>query len=316
MQHHDDRDLSPSDPAHAEAIDWWVANKAGPLSPEERAEFEAWLARDAANRSAYADIAGMYESARKVARRRKAARAVPPARKVWKAAAIGLAAACLALFVASDDLSLLLRADYRTGVGATRLVTLEDGSRIELDGASAIALDYGPNERRVALLAGEAWFQVAADSARPFVVEAAGGSVTALGTAFDVSTDGGKTRVAVGEHRVSVSSGGASVIVGAGQETGFERARAATSPVAVSNEYIGAWRRGALIVEDRPLGDVLSTLSRYRRGYVGCLTAQTCARRVSGVFETNEPQKALREIEYFLGLRAIRLTDYLVLLAE
>lgn len=147
------------------------------------------------------------------------------------------------------------------------------------------------------------------------MVEAAGGTATALGTAFDVALQQSGARVAVGAHSVAVASGGARVIVGERQETSFEAEAPARAPVSVAAENVAAWRRGALVV-DRPLGEVLATLGRYRHGAVICLRASTCARRVSGVFSTVEPLTSLREIAFFLGLRAVQLTSYLIFLTE
>jgi len=308
MADEDDKDAQ-GDAAHEAAIEWWVAAKGGDLAGERLAAFEAWLAADPAHAHAYRDIAGMFEEARALRPARKRTR---PAR----AAVAALLAASLAAFAFFDDLAILLQADHSTGVGESRLVTLADGSRVELSAGSAIALRFDAGRRGVRLLAGEAWFEVAPDPARPFVVEAAGGTATALGTAFDVALQQSGARVAVGEHSVAVTSGGARVIVGERQETSFEAQAAARAPASVAAENVAAWRRGALVVEDRPLGEVLATLGRYRHGAVLCLRRSTCARRVSGVFSTAEPEAALREIEFFLGLRVTQLTSYLILLSE
>ncbi|MBY6240317.1 FecR family protein [Methylosinus sp. Sm6] len=299
--------------AHEAAIEWWVLAKAGELSGARRADFEAWLAADPAHAAAYADIARMFEEARAL---RPAHAPAKRASRRPTAALAALLAASLAVFACFDHLSILLQADHATGVAESKSVTLSDGSRVELDAGSAIALRFEPGRRVVRLLAGEAWFVVAPDAARPFVVEAAGGSVTALGTAFDVALREGGAHVSVGEHRVAVASGGARVEVGERQSTAFETAAPGQPPVSVAADAIAAWRRGALVVEDRPLGEVLATLARYRHGAVLCLRPSTCARRVSGVFSTSEPLTTLREIEFFLGLRAVQLTSYLIFLTE
>jgi transmembrane sensor len=223
-------------------------------------------------------------------------------------------AAALAFLAGWDDLTILLRADRATGIDETRSVTLEDGSRVHLDARSAIALRYGADERRVILLRGEALFEVAADRARPFVVEAAQGTVTARGTAFDVALTLEGARVTVTEHEVEVTSGGNVVAVEEGRQTAFARERAAEAPHSADVEAATAWRRGKLIIEDAPLGEALAALSRHRRGYIVCLWPADCARRVTGVFAAGDPLRALREIEASLGLTATFLTDYLIVL--
>ncbi len=311
-----EEDSSDPDNAREAAIEWWVSRKAGPLSREEQAEFETWLARDPANAAAFDDISRMFEHVRGMRPSRRRDRAVTPSRRHRLAGAASLAAASLALFIAFDDLSAFLKSDYYVGAGETKLVTLEDGSRAQLDGKSAIAVHYDAGKRRLTLLEGEAWFEVAPNPARPFVVEAAGATVTAHGTAFDVALDNAGARVTVTEHRVSVLSGGVNVVVAEGQQSSFDRNSVALPPSPVDAESVTAWRRGKLIVEDRPLGEVLAALSRYHRGYVYCIQAATCARSVTGVFGTNNPLRALQEIEASLGLHAIHLTNYMIFLSE
>ncbi|HEY8064439.1 MAG TPA: FecR family protein [Methylosinus sp.] len=297
------------------AVDWWIRMRAGALSASETAAFEAWRTADPANAAAFDDMAEMCGFVESLAPNRPAERRRPASRRPLLAGAATIAAAIgLVVAIGFDDLGAWLRSDIYAGVGDRKSVTLEDGSRVELDARSAIALHFEPGRRRLTLLEGEAWFQVAPDAARPFVVEAAGGAVTALGTAFDVAIDKGEARVTVTEHHVEVTSGGGMVIVEEGAQSGFGAERAARPPEPVDVKRATAWRRGRLIFENRPLGEVLAALGRHRRGYVYCIGDARCSRRVTGVFDAENPAQALREIEAFLGLRAIHVTDYLILL--
>jgi transmembrane sensor len=302
------------DDRHDAAIDWWVRQRAAPLTVKEKSEFAAWLAEED-HRTAYSEIermCGELERLEEPAASARSSRVVQKGRALLATAA--LAAAGLAFFLAPVDLFLAWRADYYAPVGETRFVTLEDGSHVHLDARSAIAVRYDGTGRNIALLQGEAWFEVAPDPERPFVVEAARGSVTARGTAFDVALDGAGARVAVTEHSVRISSGGADTLVSEGEEAVYDRDAPASTPTPISLSRATAWRRGKLVFEDRPLGEALAALSRYRRGYVYCLDRSICAQRVTGVFSSDDPAQALREIEAYLGLKALRLTDYLILL--
>jgi transmembrane sensor len=297
------------------AVDWWVRKKAGALSQEEKAAFETWLSSDPANAAAFEDISGMCDYVESLAPQRLAKRPMRASKRLLWVGAAALAVASLALFISFDEISLAMRSDIYAGVGDAKTVTLEDGSRVQIDAKSAIALHYTAGERRLALLQGEAWFEVAPDKARPFVVEAAGGTATALGTAFDVAlVDKGEARVTVTEHRVEVSSGGGKVIVEEGAQSAFALNQVVRPPELVDVKRATAWRRGKLIFENRPLNEVLAALGRYHHGYLYCLEAATCARRVTGVFDAGDPLQALREIEAFLGLRAIYVTNYLIFL--
>jgi transmembrane sensor len=308
-------DAAPESP-HDAAIDWVIRKKEGALSRKEQAAFETWLAADPAHAAAYDEIAQLSAdlSELRLPGRAKPARAAR--RKLRLASAAACAAALAWLALSLGDLSTFLRSDYATGAGETRRVTLEDGSRVELAAKSAVAIHFTPSRRRLTLLRGEAWFEVAPNPARPFTVEAGGGAITALGTSFDVALETTETRVTVAEHRVMVASGGMDVMVEEGQESAFTRSSPAGAPAPADLARLTAWRRGKLIVDDAPLGEVLATLGRYRRGFVYCLRPAICARRVSGVYGLDKPLQALSEIETSLNLSAFSLADYLIVLHE
>jgi len=297
------------------AGEWWVKSDGGPLSREERAAFDAWLAADPFHRAAFDEVSSICGEAQtlepwpgdapEIARR--------PRRLAMAAA---LLAAGLASFLFFDELTLLWRADFRTGTAEARSITLEDGSRVELSARSAIAVNFKGAERRLSLLAGEAFFQAAPDRARPFVVAAASGTVTALGTAFDIALEGGEARVVVAEHLVAVASQGRAEVVAEGQQSVFGPGLGITGPAAVDIDRATGWRRGKLIFVDRPLGEVVAVLSRYHRGYIAVPGSATRRLSVTGVFDVGDPLGALAEIERSLDLRPIYLTDYLVFLRE
>ncbi|MBG0810558.1 FecR domain-containing protein [Methylosinus sp. H3A] len=293
------------------AIDWWLRRNEATLSKKEQAAFEAWLAEDA-HRAAYESLSALGDfmaprwpgagPQRKIRRRR---------RKAAAAASVALLA-----LVFLDEIALRLRADFLTGPGETRQATLADGSRIELDARSAVALHFGPTQRRVTLLEGEAWFDVAPDPARPFIVEAAGGTATALGTAFIVSLEDGKARVTVTSHRVRVASAGGEVVVEEGRQSAYAARETAAAPEPVDLARATAWRRGKLMFENRTLGEVVRALGRYHRGFVYFLDPTLKARRVTGVFNAQDPIAALDEIETSLGLHATHVTKYLTIVHE
>jgi transmembrane sensor len=306
---------TPEDPQDI-AVDWVLRKRDGPLTRKEQAALDAWLAADPAHAAALHEAEGLSVelSGLTLPRPAKPPRAAPRPRPYAVAAACAVAAIAVAL--SFDDLARFLFSDHATGAGETRRLTLEDGSHIELGAKSAVALHFTPTRRRITLLEGEAWFDVAPDAARPFVVEAADGAATALGTAFDVALDHGGARVTVAEHRVAVASGGREVVAQEGQETSFLRGGSARSPAPANVAKVTAWRRGKLIVEDEALGDVLEALGRHRHGYVFCLRREICARRVTGVYLTDDPLQALADIEAALGLSAYRLSNYLIALGD
>jgi len=97
---------------------------------------------------------------------------------------------------------------YRTAIGEQRLVRLSDGTRVSLNSDSQVVVDYDTVQRRVRLKRGEAFFEVAKDMERPFIVSAGAREVTALGTAFVVRYEEGRTAVTLVEGKVAVTSAG------------------------------------------------------------------------------------------------------------
>ncbi|WP_400770603.1 FecR family protein [Methylosinus sporium] len=299
------------------AAQWWVRLDAGALTASELRAFRAWLASDERNEAAFeeaCDLWGAWERAPKALASAYVAASAPAPRRRWPPVAAALASTCLALALGQEPLRLLWRADFRTATGELRTVALPDGSHVHMNADTALELDYGGDRRRVALLSGEAWFEVEADPTRPFVVEAAGAEIVARGTAFDVATDKTRTEVTVTEHAVEVTGAGAPLRVEVGRQTAFGPGLAAVEPYEVDPERVTAWRRGRLYFKDKPLGDVVAALGRYHSGLVLVVSRAIKDRRVTGVFHTDQPLEALRAIEKSLGLKSTRFGDYLILL--
>jgi transmembrane sensor len=306
---------SPRADAHDGAIYWWVRRKAGPLSREDQAAFDAWIAGDAAHKAAFDEISIIWKDVTSL-RPHPAPRPAPAMRRTWLIGAAALGAASFALLVFHDDMSIFLRSDFYAGAGDTKRVTLADGSHVELNARSAIAVHYDAGQRRVSLLEGEAWFEVSPDPARPFVVEASGGTITALGTAFDVEVGKAWAHVTVEQHRVMVGSSGENIIVAEGEQTAFGARSAPQKPSPVNVARATGWRRGRLFFDNAPLGEVVAALGRYHHGLVYFVDSALRARRVNGVFGTEDPVAAIGEIETSLGLHATYLTRYLIFLHE
>src|SRR5262249_22327407 len=116
------------------------------------------------------------------------------------AAAVGLIAAGLVYY--SYDIR---RSTLATGIGEQRTITLEDGTRVELNTSSELRVRYDEHTRKVILKAGEAYFDVAQQLQRPFIVAAGKQQVVALGTAFMVRRDYDSITVTLLDGRVAVT---------------------------------------------------------------------------------------------------------------
>ena len=105
------------------------------------------------------------------------------------------------------------RPDYYSATGTVEAAVLPDGSKLRLSSASSVSVHFTEQKRLVKLIAGEVFFDVAPDSARPFTVSATHVNTTALGTAFSVRHEDDGVSVVVTEHSVRVETPSQSVQV-------------------------------------------------------------------------------------------------------
>lgn len=300
---------TPLDAETAAAL-WGLRIERG-LTPGERVELDTWLASDpdhadrlAAVQAAHAAVECAAAEPEIMALREAALRARPePWRPSWRK----LAAALVALAVIGGGATLgpswigQWGGDgvvYATGVGERATVTLADGSVLTLNTASRAVADLDGRERRVTLEAGQAYFEVAHDAARPFRVQAGDRVVTALGTAFEVRLDGERVRVALdqGSVRVEGRAGGAGRVVLAPGEV---LAAGAGQPARVRPadvDQITSWRSGLVVFEDEPLARAVAEINRYATTPIVIGDAGVNRHRVSGTFRTGDSARFARTL--------------------
>ena len=220
-------------------------------------------------------------------------------RRVLTAAAGAALAACIALAVLPDAL-LSLRANHSSTTGEIKTVDLEDGSQLFLAPESAVALSFGPAERRVELLHGEAFFDVTTEEARPFLVDAGDVETQVLGTRFAVGLGEASAQVAVEEGSVQVSYPAGLTDSAAGRETLSPGERVRVGPDgrvirdAMSPSLVAAWRDGKLVAQNRPLGELVAVLDRYFDGWIVVADAELAREPLTGIYALSDPKAALR----------------------
>ncbi|MGF7174154.1 FecR family protein [Azospirillum doebereinerae] len=313
-----------------EALDWLVRLQFGTAN---RADFAAWRARSPAHERAaraaetlWREI-GRTDTAVAFAQREAARRTGPDPRVARlpsgatrpasgrtvarRAVMTGAVAASAALVVGGSGVFgplAALTADYATRPGERRTVSLPDESTVLLNTATALSVTFTPEERRISLEAGEAFFEVAKDPDRPFIVTARGGETRAVGTAFAVRDNGDLVRVMVTEGIVEVTAlSVAPVSLGAGQGIDYGPKATMTAPYHVNEAVATAWRRGKLIFNQRPLVEVAAEMSRYSAGRIVVTSEELKRLPVTGVFELDDPDGMLRAIEQILPVKVVRL---------
>lgn len=311
-----------------QAMDWMLRLEAAPGDRTLRAAFEGWLAQSDDHRKAWRTMDHVWgrlgdlpldaTTASEPAETPRRAPLLPRGKKRSLAIAATIAlAACLAL-VLHPLLKLRLLADHVTSVAELRDVDLDDGSIVRLDADSAIAVDYTAARRAVTLLSGQAFFEVARDTRRPFVVTADGVTVTVTGTAFDVRTWDGGVSIAVRSGSVAVSLDRGMTVVATlsrGERLAVGRADNRIDKSGIAPDDVASWRGGQLIVHDATLADMVEQLGRRQHGVIVLRDEALAHSLLSGVFDLSRPAEALNAIVQAQGGRLIRVTPYLTIIS-
>jgi transmembrane sensor len=185
------------------------------------------------------------------------------------------------------------RVVLRTDVGEIRHVPLDDGSIASLNTGSEVDVLYGRDRRDIRLKRGEAWFQVAKNRARPFLVESGPIRVLAVGTAFSVRRRETGADIVVTEGVVEiwsedVDSKRTRLIEG---RSVFLADDARLQDLAVANaggEHALAWRGGRIELVDEPLADAIGEFNRYNRRRIVLLDRELAGKRLDGFFRTDD----------------------------
>lgn len=303
----------------ASAADWVARLDRSALSEGEERALEEWLAADTRHRGAFMRL-------RAVALQMERAQALGPSydpseyqeeiqpapvprasrRRLWLSVA-----ATVAVLALTVPLVLFQRAPvYDTRIGEVRVVPLADGSVMTLNTASRVELRFDQASRAVRLLTGEALFDVAKDPTRPFVVEAAGKRVVAVGTRFSVRADDGKLAVIVTEGRVRIESGAPAlkheeVLLSAGH-VARESANGALTLQAVEPARIDrelAWRDGRIAFESETLAHAAEAFERYSDIRIVIDDPVVAQQEITGLFTANDPVSFARAAATSLGLQ-------------
>ena len=310
------------------AADWLAKQDAGALSGQDQARLDAWLTASTAHRVSYLRL----QSAWQRADRLKAAEHVLDmpasdansqnrfaAERVTTGSPLRLRPHRIAASVALLAVSVALLSwhwswsRYESRRGQISSIPLSDGSLVTLNTDSRMRVDIGERERSIDLSRGEAFFEVAKDTARPFRVHADDYDVVAVGTQFAVRYVGNDIRVSVLEGKVRVESGNAAsqpVVLVAGQISNAENGTLEISSPGI--DTVGeelSWRRGWLVFHDRRLDYVVEEFQRYSDAEITISDPALAALHITGTFRTNNLQGFLRLLEQGFGIRIERSGD-------
>ncbi|MEN0108096.1 MAG: FecR family protein [Pseudomonas sp.] len=307
-----------------QAADWLLQLNEPGANEHTRAAFEAWKRQDPRHAAAAERLQGFIGQMTALRPQKTSVHAAlnaaysgrKPYRSKRGASALLLMLALLPAWALwrSGTPSYWL-ADLHTAPGHWQTQVLADQSEITLNGNSAVNIDFDGQRRHIQLLRGEVLVEVAHDPSRPFIVETEQGQVRALGTRFVVKREEGSTLLTMIESRTAVSAvdSAASKMVDAGQQARIADHRVQVLDKVDSARFDNAWQRHQLLVEDRPLGEVLEQLANQRSGYLYYDARVLGDLRVSAVLPLDDSDRALQLIADALPVTIQRVTPWLVI---
>lgn len=342
------REDAEHDPVYAAAADWFIRMQDADLTIEDTLAWQRWKSSDASHARAYASIEELWQ--------RFGALPVPPpvtaevmrcdrydgsmSVSLWRASSARsrpraftgrlLAIAATVLIVAVLGLLIIVRDPFdsisrpgdiiETAIAQTRSVRFPDGSLAQLGAHTRVEVSFRPSLREVTLIRGEAFFTVAKDRARPFVVRAGSAEVTAVGTEFNVRRSQDRVVVAVIEGRVLVqpmkpvrvplpwssfaARAGSAATVNAGQRTVVDKAGMAATGALTNPAEALEWQHGRLAFESEPLRYVVNDVNRYAKKPIVVGDDSIATLRITGTVAENNIEGWIASLESAFGIRA------------
>jgi transmembrane sensor len=307
--------------AFDQAAEWFARLQSEDSGSATKRRFRHWLRQSPDNVSAFRECQSMWDAVGDassdpdiLSMRNDALTAVQPETSGRWGRITAIAASLCALAISVTVLALVTRdtapADasietsrvavapettiYRTETGQRSTISLPDGSTAELNTDSLMQVNYSNDRRELVLLKGEAFFDVAKDPERPFVVMADDKLVRAVGTEFAVRMDGDAVRVTLVEGIVDVGRAVEGRFLGGGEEVTLERLVAGEQIVLAANrpgtkndidtQIATSWRNGRLVFDNDPLSRVVAEVNRDSARKVVLGDPSLAEMRVSGSF--------------------------------
>lgn len=305
-----------------EAIDLIIRYQNDPGNPVAIEMIRAWCARGPQNEEVWARVSKVHgASGRILTEKRRIERRenLGLTRRNFTIGGLAAFGIGTAAYTFGPNMLLQARADYMTAKGEMRRIDLPDGSLATLGPDSAIALHFRSERRTVDLLAGMSFFEVASDPNRPFSVLSGSLSATALGTAFDVSNDAGILTVSVDHGLVDVSAPdpvlAAGVKLAEGQWIAFDPASGSIDRGQREKGQIALWRDNLIIAEKEAISALVARIGRWIPGRIVIADPFIGDQRVSGLFDLNDPLRALQAVVHPAGARVRQMSSLVTVIS-
>jgi transmembrane sensor len=296
------------------AADWLQRRHLWTWTQANQAELDIWLAASEAHHIAYLRQSAVWSTAGRLTALRTPMRpnSTPPNPRRWIFLRSVAAAAIVAAigFAAMQYLSRTNDTTYVTPIGGHEVVTLADGTRIELNTDTALRIRRGADSRGVTLLRGEAYFEVHHDAAHPFAVTASTYRITDLGTKFSVRASSGAIKVSLLEGSAVVAPLDAARSSRSALLWPGDVAIADAKKLVVEKKSVPSlstalgWRRGVLIFKDTELADAAAEFNRYNTRKIRVEDGAIAHLKINGTFQAENSELFASSVQELFGLRA------------
>jgi transmembrane sensor len=305
----------------------WVAKKyTRGLNEAEFAEFDAWCEADIRHKGAYLRAAAIHNAIHLAAGNHALpAESTEPknphSSSRRRHLMFGGLAAGFAVTIGKYGYSFLDAGTVlSTAKGEFRRVPLQDKSIANINSGSQIEVAFTKQQRRINLRQGEAWFEVAKDKSKPFIVEAGDALVRAVGTAFSVRRLATGSEVLVTEGTVEVWSRDGTAqkrLVTAGEHA-FLAKDAKAIPVTRQPEEVSrklAWREGKLVLASQTLSEAVADFNRYSPKTIVILDPSLQDKRLIGQYQLDAPELFAKDVSLILDV-PINITSEKILIGQ
>ena len=307
----------------------------GEASPEEEQAVNEWMSKNAGNKDYYIQLQKIWDNSKKLAadstldvekaweRFQKRVGDQDQAPKISKgsgfpwmriAASVILIAGLgvIAYFMINSNASKEMVAQTAQNV---LVDTLPDGSVITLNKRSAITYPskFKGNSRAIALK-GEAFFNVAPDKKKPFIISVNDVQVTVVGTSFNIKSESGITEIVVETGIVQVTKAGKTVELIAGEKIVMSPNDSSATKEKVSDKLYNYYRSKEFVCDDTPLWKLVQVVNEAYNARITIGTKELSDKRLTTTFNNESLEQVLEVIHLTFDITIVKKEDGQIIL--
>ena len=308
---------------NTQAAQWLERRDLGCWGQDDQAALDTWLAQSPAHCAAFWRLEAVWQDADRLSALRsfKPQSAAPEQQhNFWPFLRRAAAALVAVAAIGIAGVAYYLQPEgekYATPVGGREVITLRDGSQVELNTDTVVRV--APAKRMAWVQKGEAYFQIKHDAAHPFVVSVAGHRIVDLGTKFAVRDEPGRLEVSLVEGRARVESANASAHIQPAVLLPGDVAVATANAISVTKKtekHLASelgWRRGVLIFDYTTLTDAVAEFNRYNQTKIVLADRDVMRMTMVGTFPINDVDLFGRVAQLILKVHVVKKDDEIVI---